>query len=135
MHLQGYLGEGSMGELEVVDKGSRHAIAVEISNFGDVHGTVIETDRGLGEEQVTVNNCNLRILVTDKECSLEDAEGALLDRLYGGNLFADLSNVGYSEYTILSMEVDTLKLGGHDLTEELKSFIGKYIHFILEVTN
>ena len=72
-------------------------------------------------------------MATDKECSLEEAEGALVDRLYGDEVYAYLENIGYSEFTITGVDIEELRIGGHDIIEELRSYEGKYVHLVLEL--
>lgn len=83
-----------------------------------------------------VPNVSIRIYASDKKISYEKAlESQILTSI--GELSMVESWVGYSEYTIMGYSVDTFELvgngGKHDLTEILKSYIGKYVWFVVEV--
>lgn len=83
-----------------------------------------------------VPNVSIRIYASDKKISYEKAlESQILASI--GELSMVESWVGYSEYTIMGYSVDTFELvgngGKHDLTEILKSYIGKYAWFVVEV--
>lgn len=90
------------------------------------------TDEGLGEEIISLPKVNLRIYATDKESSIDEAMISVLDALEG-SMECEASYYGYSEYTIMGLDVEKFCIGGHDLWEELKSYRGKYIHFVLDI--
>lgn len=85
----------------------------------------------LGGTKILVPDVSMRIYYTDKECTLEEAESALLDKMYG-TLTVEASLTGYSEYTITGLEITTFTLGNHDIITELESNIGKYCWIIIE---
>lgn len=135
LHLYGYLYRKEYEDLILrsSDKKTLFRVASELREFGKEHGREEYDDVGLGAYHINLNNCNLKILATDKECSLEEAEGALVDRLYGGEVYAYLENIGYSEFTIIGIDIEELRIGGHDIIEELRSYEGKYVHIVLEL--
>ena len=87
-------------------------------------------DRGLGEKITTIPNCNLSIYFTKEECTLEEAQKALLNKLYG-DMYVHTKLLGYSEYTITGLDLETFCIGGHDLTEEFNSHRGEYCWIII----
>lgn len=89
-------------------------------------------NRGLGEEIINLPKVNLRIYATDKESTIDEAMISVLDTLEG-SMECGASYYGYSEYTIMGLDVEKFCIGGHDLWEELKSYRGKYIHFVLDI--
>lgn len=107
-------------------------IARSVEKFAGEHGWVRNYIDGLGGTKTILHNANLRIYATDKECSLEEAENCLIRTLYG-DMTTDIALEGYSEYTITGYCLEDFSIGGHDLEQELISYMGKYIHFILEV--
>lgn len=89
-------------------------------------------DGCLGAERCVVSDVSLRIYATDQKCSLDEAMGSVVANLYG-EVCSDIGYVGYSEYTITGFYCKEFTIGGHDLTNELAGYIGKYIHFVFEV--
>lgn len=88
-------------------------------------------EEGLGEYYTNLPNCNMRIYYTDKECTQEEAECALVDKLEGG-LEVDIALEGYSEYTITGYCLEKFTIGGHDLESEILNHIGEYCWIIME---
>ena len=107
-------------------------IAESVQDFAREHGWVRDYSDGLGGTKTLLYGANIRIYVTDKECSLEEAESCLIETLCG-DVMTDIALEGYSEYTITGYCLEDFSIGGHDLEQVLTSYIGKYIHFILEV--
>ncbi len=70
-----------------------------------------------------------RYWITDKKCSKEEAVESYIRELYGKTY----CKVGacYSEYTGYLWTDEECEIGGHDIIQELHSFVGKYL--ILEV--
>lgn len=129
LHLQGYLKRDWDGNAEI--DGS--TVAKSVLSFADdiENGLFWQAEEGLGEDHCVIKDVNARMYVTDEECSLEDAEIALLDK-FEGVCQTEVSLSGYSEWTITGMDVDEFKIGGHDIEQILQSNIGKYVHFIIE---
>lgn len=105
----------------------------EYDTFGEASEEDIEC--GLSYKSI-IENVSIRIYVSDEKISYEKAiENQILSSM--GLLTMVESWVGYSEYTIMGYAVDTFELvgngGTHDLTEILKSYIGKYVWFVVEV--
>lgn len=81
-------------------------------------------DTKIRGKQVTV-----RYWIANKECSREAANEAFMEELIGK---ADTEyQVHYSEVTGYLWTDEEIKIGGHDLLEELSDNVGKYL--ILEV--
>lgn len=75
-------------------------------------------------------HCTVRYWITDKPATKDEATTAILHRLDG---VADvLWCEHYSELTGYLWTDEDLSVGGHDLMEELRSNVGKYL--IMEVT-
>lgn len=107
-------------------------IAYEIMKFAKKYGCYKDyDDSNLGGTISMISNAKIHIYITDKKTSYEEATLHLLEKLYG-NVYNNIENIGYSEYTITGFRIKDLNIGGHNLVKELRSHIGKYVHFILE---
>lgn len=81
-------------------------------------------------DDITYKKVSAHYWITDKEVSKEEAIKQHVKRLYG---FADCSfGSHYSELTGYLWTDEEIKIGGHDLINELRQFIGKWL--ILEIT-
>lgn len=109
-----------------------HSIITSIEDFAEEFGECREYEEGLGGRVSSINDCNLRIYFTNKECTLDDAMKAFDTLLYGGDLETEVAWSGYSEYTIMGLDLEKFTIGGHDLEEEILSHNGEYMHLILE---
>lgn len=115
-------------------------------NFAEEVGFAKRHNKGLGGKRAFIEDCNMRMYFTSKECELDEAEVALLMKLevegylnkheakkevYGD--FAMKTNfIGYSEWTITGYDVETCTLGGHNLLDILGSHIGEYVNIVVE---
>lgn len=81
----------------------------------------------MSERIVTV-----RYYISNKEATEEELqEDFLINTLYG-----DLTSeygAAYSEYTGYLWTDDELKIGGHDLKEELETYEGKYLYLLVDI--
>lgn len=77
---------------------------------------------------------SLRYYIGDAPMTEEQAKEALIHKLYGGDLDAEYVLDAYSEYTILEWE-EGLKIGGHDLIEELGTHDGKFVVIVVEAAD
>ena len=82
-------------------------------------------NRGLGEKLTMIPNCNLTIYYTKDICSYEEAQEALLNALYG-DMMIHTVYFGYSEYTIVGLDLEKFTIGGHDLAREFESHNGEF---------
>lgn len=93
--------------------------------------TYCDSKNRLGHRVCIINNCFVRLYVSDEELTLEEAEICLASK-FDGKFFLDTDLTGYSEWTITGMDLNTLECGGHSILEELKSYYGKYIILVIE---
>jgi len=74
----------------------------------------------------------VRYYLSDKEITLEQANTALIIKTFGGDIEKlEFILEAYSEYTIVDYK-EELKVGGHDLFDELECYEGKYLILIIE---
>lgn len=141
LHLKGYLctdhneiialREKSEAECSYWERYGK-SIIESIETFADKYGLVREHNQGLGGTKAYIDDCNLRVYFTNKECKLEDAMLAMDVMMYSGDIKTKVDLEGYSEYTITGMDLDEFSIGGHDLTGEFNDHIGEYCHLIIE---
>lgn len=83
---------------------------------------------------IYVKKCNLYLYITEEECSLEEAQSKLLYKLDGYDSVLNLQNqlIGWSEFTIIGLNVYDFTIGNHDL-KFLKQYSGKYINMVIEI--
>lgn len=137
LHIKGFLDRDYNGILSVSDSFSEYgcsggSIITMIESYAERNGLFGRTQKGLGGRQSLIENCNMRVYFTEKECSLYAAQVAFDAQMYGGDLKTKVSNVGYSEWTITGLNLDEFTIGGHDLEMEFGSHIGEYMHLIIE---
>ena len=135
LHLQGWLCHTSDGLIAVKDDKNASAYFAEsiqksIGHFFNV--TDYYEDDSLGGMRDIIPNVSMRMYATNCKCSLDEAIGTVVANLYG-NIYSDIGYEGYSEWTITGYYCKQFAIGGHDLTKELNSYIGKYVHLILEL--
>ena len=77
----------------------------------------------------------VRYYLSDEEITLEQANTALIAKTCGGDI-NELEFIldSYSEYTIMDYK-EELKVGGHDLFNELQDCDGKYLILIIKKLN
>lgn len=93
--------------------------------------TLGECDDYMGGVSLFIPNCSLRFYHSKKKLKLEEVQEKYLKQLFGDiDIFGE--NYGYSEYTILGLDVEQLVIGGHNLEEILSNYIGEYTHIIIE---
>ena len=115
-------------------------------DIAQADGWAMRHNKGLGGKRAIIDDCNIRMYFTDRECDLDEAEMALLIKLDGAGFFDDLDSkkelegefnlltmlTGYSEYTIDGYNIETCTLGGHNLLDILRSHIGEYANIVIE---
>ncbi len=92
---------------------------------------VSSLSRPLAEELEWMNGkqVTVRYWISDKQSTKEEAQQGFIEELMGK---ADVDyHHAYSEITGYLWTDEDLKIGGHDLIAELKSYIGKWL--ILEI--
>lgn len=109
-----YTGKLNIDEYECLECGSEYLVEA------------VERDFKKGEKVF------VRYYLSDKEITLDQANTALIIKTCGGYI-DELEFIleAYSEYTIMDYKED-LKVGGHDLFEELEDYEGKYLILIIE---
>lgn len=141
-HIQGLIKTGWDGNIEV---GWSDFIDI-MYDIAQADGWAMRHNKGLGGRRAIIDDCNIRMYFTDRECDLDEAEIALLTKLDGAGFFDDLGSreefegefnlltklTGYSEYTITGCNVETCTLGGHNLLDILGSHIGEYANIVIE---
>ena len=73
----------------------------------------------------------VRYFISDKKVLLEEAQKLFIEKLYGK--ISVEYEIHYSETTGYLWTTEELEVGGHDLLEELKSYIGKYLILIVDI--
>lgn len=135
-HLQGWLCYDYDGLIAVkADKNASaywggKSIQESISDF--FNSADYYDDESLGGRRDIIPNVSMRIYATNRECSLDEAIGSVVANLYG-DIYSDIGYEGYSEWTITGYCCERFTIGGHDLAKEFETYIGKYIHLVLEI--
>lgn len=77
-------------------------------------------------------NVTISYYVSEKEVTLEEAQEKFMNQLFGV-VDAEYSVV-YSDITGYLWTNEEIMVGGHDLLEELRLYIGKYIILFAEIS-
>lgn len=115
-------------------------------DFANDVGFAKHHNKGLGGKKAFIENCNIRMYFTDKECDLDEAEIALLMKLevkgyfknhekkevFEGKFDLETNLIGYSEFTITGYDVKECTIGGHNLINIFCDHIGKYVNIVVE---
>lgn len=115
-------------------------------NFADNVGFAKEHNKGPGGKRAFIDDCNMRMYFTNKECELDEAEIALLVKIevegyldeheakeeLCGDFDLMTRLTGYSEWTITGCDVESCTLGDHNLLDILGSHIGEYVNIVVE---
>lgn len=97
----------------------------------------VEDDNDQIEASLFIPRISFRAYFSDNQCSLEDAESNQILLSVGAlDIFQEW--YGYSEWTIMGYDVENFKLvsedgGEHDLEKIFKSYIGKYVHIVIDI--
>lgn len=137
LHITGWLCTDYNGMVATNDDkdntwSTNKAIIRQVESFAENNGMTGNYKKGLGGRKSIIDDVNLRIYFTDKECTLDEAVESLLMYQYSGEVKTDIALCGYSEYTITGYSIEDFSIGGHNLEYELSSHIGEYVHFIME---
>lgn len=140
LHIEGFIDLDNCFNITIGEKRSNisnylldSSVGKRILDFAESNGLLYcETEVGLGTRSTVIENASIRIFISDAKCTLYESEKRLLDEL-NGLCEVQGFNKGYDEFTILGLEIDTLRLGGHDLNKMLESHIGDYCHLIITV--
>lgn len=96
-----------------------------LSTVREPFAEAIQDDLGAHGHFVTV-----RYFVSDTDKTPDELTENLI-RVVSGDLHADYGD-HYSEYTGYLWTDEEVKVGGHDLLEELKGSVGKFAHIAME---
>lgn len=137
LHLQGYLNLGHGKELKLsksTNSGSYVDICEEIENF---FGSKIRKNKKSAEfddneTELILDNVSIQIYWSNKECSLEEGINTLISIL-DGELLLNYCEFGYSEFSVLGLNVTKFKIGNHDLIDVLTSMKEKYINMLIKI--
>lgn len=131
--VSGWLVKGDYGVpcCKRVVRGLKRTTSIPDEVHGFAETRWFEEEPDLGAQKAVIPNASVRIYVTNDECTLEEAQTALVAHL-DGVVGLDLRYEGYSEFTIMGLSVNEFCIGGHDLTSVLLSYEGKFVHFVLE---
>ena len=137
LYIKGFLKRNYDGIFCVSDSADGYdwhsdTIITMIENYAERNGFFRKTTKGLGGRKSLIENCNIRVYFTEKECSLYMTQITFDAQMYGGDLRTEVSYVGYSEWTITGLDLDEFTIGGHDLSQEFGGHIGEYVHMIIE---
>lgn len=113
------------GYIQLAEKNEAYDVLFVSKNLGhvteDPFASIIEYDIIRYGNYVTV-----KYFISEKEKEIEDLNENLIKTIIG-DISADYSD-RYSEYTGYLWTDEELNIGGHDLIEELKSNLGKYLY-------
>lgn len=85
------------------------------------------------EDKIVNENVTVRYFISDHEAALEQIQTEYLTQLMGCAEVEYWSH--YSEYTGYLWTDEEITIGGHDLLRELKSYDGKYLILLIDVSN
>lgn len=133
--LEGYIdisGDGVLLKSSKKPYCNRKNLSDEIEDKFEEFISVVEKNKGEvnATKTTTLDNVNFRIFVSKEYMSLNEcvnnqilmSEG-LLEMYY--EMFA------YSEFTILGLELHSMRLGGHDLYDLFERSKGMYAHILI----
>lgn len=83
------------------------------------------------EDDFVAKQVTVRYWTSDKEKTKEELQESALRKLFG-DVNANYSDA-YSEITGYLWTDEELNIGGHDLLEEIRSYLGKYIHLEVDI--
>lgn len=138
LYINGYLTHDSYGHPAVCSNKdyqysyNTESIITRIETYADSHGFLRQKQTGLGGRQSYIRSCNMKAFFSKKECSLVEAHRRFDAVMYGGDIVTDTSYTGYSEWTITGLDLDEFTIGEHDLEREFNSYMGYYVHLIIE---
>lgn len=76
--------------------------------------------------------CTVRYWITDKQTTKEEAQEEFVKTLFG--MAQQAYGAHYSEMTGYLWTDEKLNVGGHDLADELRSNVGKWLHIEIETS-
>lgn len=82
------------------------------------------------EDQLRIENAYISLFVADKEIPFDEMKKAKV--LSDLGLTFNVDYVGYSEWTVSYLYIDTLTIGNHNLLDILRTMKNKYIVLTIE---
>ena len=141
IHIEGKLYDGGDGvELQDFYESLAEKIASELwTNCTNCRKSRldVEEDNNQIEASIFIPRISFRAYFSDNKCSLNEAENNQILLSIGAlDIFQEW--YGYSEWTIMGYDVENFKLvsedgGEHDLEKIFKSYIGKYVHILIDI--
>lgn len=101
------------------------------------HGTAYRHNVFMGGERAFIENCKIVMYTSKKKMTFEEVQKQFLDEMFGacGGYEMEAYYSGYSEWTITGFDLETCRLGGHDLNQILLSHTGEYANIEVECLN
>lgn len=88
----------------------------------------------LGGVSLNIPNCSVRIYYSDNKITLDEVQEKHIRQLFGDlDVFGE--NYGYSEWTIMGFNLESLTVGGHNLIKELENNMDRYANIVIEYEN
>ncbi len=80
---------------------------------------------------ISKRKVTVRYWITDREATKDEAQESFIKQLSG--IGETVFGSHYSEITGYLWTDEEIKIGGHDLLEELKSFVGKWLTLEIDI--
>lgn len=98
------------------------------------HETVKLDDNPIAEELEYLSGkvCTVRYYISDREANEETLQADFLINTLYGNLRSEFC-ARYSEITGYLWTDDELNIGGHNIRDELESYVGKFLYMIIDI--
>ena len=88
-------------------------------------------ENSLGKNSNIIESCSIRLYFAEDKCTLEEADMALVDKLYG--VFEiEKELTGYSEFTITGYDINKCEIGGHRLLDIINNHKDEYMILVME---
>lgn len=128
-HYSVGLAEKISRAIEEEIEGSEHAPSTAHDNYDEWYIGV--------DVSMYISKVAMRFYYSNEKCSLEEAETNFVLSCMGCLDIFQIAT-GYSEYTITGYSVENFELvsedgGSHNLETIFRSFIGKYVHILIDV--
>lgn len=136
LHLQGWLYYDYDGCIALTDNKDDHAwraksIQRSIGDYFNCTEVYDTTNGTLGGLRDVIPNVSMRMYVSNEKSSLDESVEATVLSLFG-EVVSDIGYEGYSEWTITGYSCNQFTIGGHNLENEFKTHVGKWVHLIIE---
>jgi len=106
---------------------------LSVGDDADCHETVFLNGEPITEELDYMDRhlVTVRYYISDKEDTLENIQDNFIKSLHGDSV-AEYYPV-YSEMTGYLWTTENLKIGGHNLLQELETYHGKYLYLLVDI--